>query len=134
MISFQDDHSRCVIGSEKVWNATGENAIRLLDGSVRRFSLLGQILTDQGTQLKPARGELSKFAAYCERLGIQHITASKRRPTTIGKIEAFHKAYEKEAHLFKKHWAFIRYYNYTRPHEALDYLTPATVYFRDLKM
>ncbi|MEW6592218.1 MAG: integrase core domain-containing protein, partial [Candidatus Hadarchaeota archaeon] len=25
--------------------------------------------------------------------------------------------------------AFIRYYNYERPHQALNYLTPARVYF-----
>ena len=68
---------------------------------------------------------------HCNELGIEHITASKRRPTTIGKIEAFHKAYEIESHLFNQHWSFIRYYNYTRPHEALNYLTPAEIYFKD---
>lgn len=134
MISFQDDHSRFVTGSVKVWDPTGENAIQLLKKSVRRFGVPTQVLTDQGTQFKPARGELSEFTGYCETLGIQHITASKRRPTTIGKIEAFHKTYVNEAYLFNKHWAFVRYYNYKRPHEALNYLTPATVYFRDHKV
>ncbi len=134
MISFQDDHSRFITGSMKMWNPTGESAMLLLENSVRRFGVPTQVLTDQGTQFKPARGELSEFTEYCRELGIQHITASKRRPTTIGKIEAFHKAYVNEAHLFTKHWTFVRYYNYTRPHEALNYLTPATVYFRDLKV
>jgi hypothetical protein len=78
----------------------------------------------------PAGGELSEFTDHCEELGIQHIVASKRRPTTTGKIEVFHKAYVNEAHLFIRHWAFVRYYNYTRPHDALNYLTPATIYFR----
>jgi len=134
MVSFQDDHSRFITGSKKVWNPTGESAILLLENSVRRFGVPTQVLTDQGTQFKPARGELSEFTEHCEELGIQHITASKRRPTTIGKIEAFHKAYVNEAHLFNKHWTFVRYYNYTRPHKALNYLTPATVYFRDCKV
>jgi transposase InsO family protein len=134
MISFQDDHSRFITGSEKVWNPSGENAIQLLEQSVRRFGVPGQVLTDRGTQFKPARGELSEFTEHCKEMGIQHIVASKRRPTTIGKIEAFHKAYENEAHLFNKHWTFIRYYNHKRPHEALNYLTPATVYFRDFKV
>ena len=48
-----------------------------------------------------------------------------------GKIEAFHKAYELESHLFREHWSFIRYYNYTRPHEAINYLTPAEIYLKD---
>jgi len=130
MISYQDDHSRFVTGSVKVWNPTGQNAILLLDRAVRRHGVPKQILTDQGTQFKPARGGTSEFANHCSELGIGHITASVRRPTTIGKIEAFHKAYETESHLFKEHWTFIRYYNYTRPHEGLNYLTPAEIYLK----
>jgi transposase InsO family protein len=128
MISYQDDHSRFITGSIKVWNPTGENAILLLDKAVKQHGVPKQILTDQGTQFKPSRGETSEFDRHCTELGIQHITESVRRPTTCGKIEAFHKAYELESHLFKEHWSFIRYYNYTRPHEALNYLTPAEIY------
>ena len=131
MISYQDDHSRFITGSVKVWNPTGENAVLLLERAVKRYGVPRQILTDQGTQFKPARGGTSQFATHCHELGIEHITASKRRPTTIGKIEAFHKAYEAESHLFNRHWSFIRYYNYTRPHEALNYLTPAEIYLKD---
>ena len=36
-----------------------------------------------------------------------------------------------QAHLFKEHWSFIRYYNYTRPHEGINYLTPAEIYLKD---
>ena len=103
----------------------------LLDKAVKRYGIPGQILTDQGTQFKPARGEASKFDMHCRELGIEHITASVRRPTTIGKIEAFHKAYEIESHLFNQHWSFIRYYNFTRPHEGIDYLTPAEIYLKN---
>jgi transposase InsO family protein len=134
MISYQDDHSRFITSSVKIWNPTGENAIQLLEKAVKKFGVPLQVLTDQGTQFTPARGELSQFTEYCQELGISHITASKRRPTTIGKIEAFHKAYVNEAHLFNAHWAFVRYYNWTRPHEALNYLTPAKIYFKDLKV
>jgi len=131
MISYQDDHSRFITGSVKIYSPTGENAMLLLDRAVRRFGVPKQILTDQGTQFKPARGETSAFDLHCRELGIEHICASVRRPTTCGKIEAFHKAYEVESHLFKEHWSFIRYYNYTRPHEGIDYLTPAEIYLKD---
>jgi hypothetical protein len=89
----------------------------LLNRAVRRFGVSRQILADQGTQFKSARGEegVSAFRRHCIDLGIEHITASVRRPTTCGKIEAFHKAYHVESHLFKEHCSFIRYYNYTRP-------------------
>jgi len=131
MISYQDDHSRFITGSVKIWDPTGENAMMLLDRAIKRYGVPEQVLTDQGTQFKPARGETSEFDRHCCELGIEHITASVRRPTTIGKIEAFHKAYEAESHLFKWHWSFVRYYNYTRPHEALNYLTPAEIYLKD---
>lgn len=51
-------------------------------------------------------------------------------PTTCGKIEAFHKAYQVESHLFKEHYSFIRYYDYTRLHEEINYLTPAEIYLK----
>jgi len=98
-----DDHSRFITGSVKVWDPTGENAVQLLEKAVRKYGVPEQILTDRGTRFKPARGETSDFARHCQIMGIEHITASKRRPTTIGKIEAFHKAYEVEAHLFSQH-------------------------------
>jgi len=131
MISYQDGRSRFITGSVKIWNPTGENAMLLLDRAVRRYGVPKQILTDQGTQFKPARGEISAFDMHCSELGIEHITASVRRPTTCGKIEAFHKAYELESHLFNEHWSFIRYYNYTRPHEGIGYLTPAEIYLKE---
>ncbi len=63
-------------------------------------------------------------------LGIEYIIASVCRPITCGKIEAFHKACQVESHLFKEHWSFIRYYNYTQPHEAINYLTSAEIYLK----
>jgi transposase InsO family protein len=103
----------------------------LLDKAVKRYGAPKQILTDHGTQFKPARGDASAFEIHCTQMGIEHITASVRRPTTCGKIEAFHKAYECEFHLFREHWSFIRYYNYTRPHEGIGYLTPAEIYLNN---
>ncbi len=73
MISYQDDHSRFITGSVKIYSPTGENAMLLLDKAVRRFGVPEQILTDQGTQFKPARGEISAFDIHCEELGIEHI-------------------------------------------------------------
>jgi putative transposase len=131
MISYQDDHSRFITGSVKIWNPTGENAMMLLDKAVKRYGTPRQILTDQGTQFTPARGEISAFDRHCAELCIEHIMASVRRPTTCGKIEAFHKAYQTESHLFREHWSFIRYYNFTRPHEGINYLTPAEIYLKD---
>ena len=133
MISYLDDHSRFVPGSEIHYDPTGEHAIHLLEDCIHQYGKPDQVLTDQGTQFYPARGEISAFTEFCTGNGIDHITASIRRPSTIGKIEAFHKAYKYEAWMFATHHEFIHYWNYERPHQGIKYLYPADVYFKDLK-
>jgi putative transposase len=133
MISYLDDHSRYVPGSEIHYDPTGEHAIHLLEECIHQYGKPDQILTDQGTQFHPARGDQSAFTEFCSGNDIQHIIASVRRPSTIGKIEAFHKAYEAEAWMFNTHQEFIYYWNYERPHQGIHYLYPADIYFRDLK-
>lgn len=133
MISYLDDHSRFVPGSRIHHNPTAEHAIRLLEDSMTRYGKPQQILTDRGTQFHPARGDESEFTQFCSGNGIQHIVTSVRRPSTIGKIEAFHKAYTIEAQMFTSHTRFVDYWNYERPHQGLNYLYPAEVYFKDQK-
>ena len=132
MISYLDDHSRYVPGSEVHHNPTGEHVIHLLEECIHQYGKPDQILTDQGTQFHPARGDCSAFTEFCSGNGIEHIMASIRRPSTIGKIEAFHKAYEAESWMFKTHNEFINYWNYQRLHQGIGYLYPADIYFRDL--
>jgi len=57
--------------------------------------------------------------------------ASKRRPTTTGKIERYHRTYEDEHRMFENIGEFVKYYNYERPNQAIGYLYPGEVYFRD---
>jgi len=130
MITYLDDYSRFIPGSEVFGNATSWNAIYLLQECIDRYGAPQQILTDQGVQFHTTQqGGKTKFRKFCERHSIQHIVASKRRPTTIGKVERFHRSYEEEAWRYSDHTEYIQHYNYERPHQALDYLTPAGVYF-----
>jgi transposase InsO family protein len=131
MISYLDDHSRFIPGSRIHHNPTAEHAIKLLEESVSEYGKPDQILTDRGTQFYPARGGVSEFTEFCTGNGIEHIVASVRRPSTIGKIEAFHKAYVCESWMFPTHREFIHYWNYERPHQGIRYLYPADVYFHD---
>lgn len=131
MISYLDDHSRFVPGSRIQHNPTAEHAIKLLEESMKEYGKPNQILTDRGSQFYPARGGRSEFTEFCSGNGIQHIVTSVRRPSTIGKIEAFHKAYVYEGWMFPSHRGFIRYWNYERPHQGIRYLYPADVYFHD---
>jgi transposase InsO family protein len=133
MISYLDDHSRFIPSSRIHHNPTAEHAIKLLEESMKQYGKPDQILTDRGTQFYPARGEgPSTFTEFCNGNSIQHIVTSVRRPSTIGKIEAFHKSYKLEAWMFPTHKQFVNYWNYERPHQGISYLYPADVYFRDL--
>ena len=131
MLSFLDDHSRFIVGSKIFGDATSENVLHLLQACMKRFGKPREILTDQGTQFNSARDGVSQFTQFCIDNDVKHIVASKRRPTTIGKIESFHKAYQLESEMFRTHRAYLLYWNYKRPHQALEYLYPADVYFRD---
>jgi transposase len=132
MISFLDDHSRFIPGSRTHHNPTAKHAITLLEESISQYGKPEQVLTDRGTQFYPARGGISEFTQFCTGNGIQHIVTSVRRPSTIGKIEAFHKAYVCESWMFPSHRGFIHYWNYERPHQGIRYLYPAGVYFHDI--
>ena len=103
----------------------------LLDRAVKRYGAPEQILTDQGTQFTPARGEISAFDRHCSELGIEHIMASVRRPTLVARLKLSIKLRDWNLICSKKHWSFIRYYNYVRPHEGINYLTPAEIYLKD---
>jgi len=131
MISYLDDHSRFIPGSRIHHNPTTKHAIKLLEESMKQYGKPDQILTDRGTQFHPARGGNSEFTEFCSGNGIQHIVASVRRPSTIGKIEAFHKAHKYEAWMFPTHTSFVNYWNYERPHQGIGCLYPADIYFRD---
>jgi len=134
MITFLDDHSRFIPASQVFENANTENALEVLEQAIDEHGKPKQILTDQGVQFYTWQEDgKTKFTKCLERSEIQHIVASKKRPTTIGKVERFHGSYEQEAWRFGTHEEYIHHYNYERPHQALGYLTPADVYFNECK-
>lgn len=134
MITYLDDYSRYITASQVFDHANTENALMVLEEALGQYQAPGQILTDQGVQFYTwQEGGKTQFTKYLERNSIQHIVASKRRPTTTGKVERFHRSYEEEAWRYPSHQDYIKHYNQERPHQALDYLTPANVYFKNCK-
>ena len=129
LITILDDHSRYITGSQIFKDGTTENVIWLLDQAIHEYAKPREILTDHGTQFWSVRRGESTFDTYCHEKGIKHILGGIGKPTTQGKIERWFRTYDKEHARFPLHWKFIQYYNYERPHMALDYSTPAEVYF-----
>ncbi|MFZ2456806.1 MAG: DDE-type integrase/transposase/recombinase [Candidatus Altiarchaeia archaeon] len=132
MVTYIDDYSRFIPASRIFANATTENALKVLQEALDAYGTPRQILTDQGVQFYTWQEGKTEFTKFLERRHIQHIVASKRRPTTTGKVERFHRSFEEEAWRYPTHLKYIHHYNYERPHQALNYLTPATVYFNEM--
>jgi transposase InsO family protein len=133
MITYLDDCSRFIPASDVFDNANTENALDVLKQAMSEYGKPQQILTDQGVQFYTwQEGGKTQLTKYLERNEIQHIVASKRRPTTIGKVERFNGSYEREAWRFSTHGKYIHHYNYELPHQALGYLTPADVYSKEV--
>lgn len=133
MTTYLDDYSRFIPSSQVFENANTENALAVPEEAIDEHGTPKQILTDQGVQFYTWQEDgKTQFTKYLERKGIQHIVASKRRPTTIGKVERFHRSYEEEAWRYPNHGMYIQHYNYERPHQALNYSTPADIYFREV--
>jgi len=132
LITILDDNSRFVTGSEIFTEGTAENVIWLFDKAVHEYTRPMEILTDHGSQFWSVRKGESSFDAYCQQHGIEHILGGIGKPTTQGKIERWFRTYDLEHARFQFHRKFIHYYNYERPHMALNYSTPAEVYFRSV--
>lgn len=138
--TYIDDHARFITGGKEFSeNITGEIALEILQKAGKKYGFPEQVLTDQGSEFYDAPSKVKKqgvtyFTRTLNELGIQHIVASKRRPTTIGKIEAFHKGVKYEAPKldmdFRK---YVSYWNNKRPHQELKYKIPKDVYFKDFK-
>ena len=134
MLTYIDDHSRYILGSRRFDEASTYNSIRLLESVCKKYGYPEQVLTDNGTQFCNNHNDNpSQFTQFCLDNGIEHIRTSKKRPTTTGKIEAFHGCYEREAWRFNSHEAYIRHWNHARPNGAIGYLYPVEVFFKDMK-
>ena len=139
LFSIIDDHSRFILASKVISAETFENAIAVLRSAIAMFGKPRQILTDHGSQFFANKGGLSQFDLACRKLGIHHILAGVRKPTTTGKIERWHRTLKDELLRFCKDISvfitrlpdYIEWYNAHRPHWGIDLRTPLNVYHAD---
>jgi len=138
LVAFMDDHSRFITGYALHASCTAPLVIEAFKAAVVSVGAPEEVLTDNGPQYITWRGT-SKFAAELQRRGIKHIVATPRRPQTLGKVERFWGTMWREclasavfldlADAQKRVGHFIDYYNFQRPHQGIDGLTPADRFF-----
>jgi transposase InsO family protein len=129
-----DDHSR--IGFTDVYPDQGElSAVQFLQNLVTYYRSLGvqvrRILTDNGSAFNA-----KSFARSCESLGVKHSFTRPFRPQTNGKAERFIQSalrewaygipytHSHERSAMLERW--IHHYNWHRPHQGINGLTPAS--------
>ena len=141
LISIMDDHSRLIVAYKITISPTAQVIIELLGRAIRMFGKPRQILTDHGSQFFSNKGGEATFDQFCRINGITHILAGVRKPTTIGKVERWHRTLEdellkfcKDIEEFKERLpGYIEWYNTQRLHWALGLRTPLEVYLADFK-
>lgn len=90
-----DDHSRFITGWALLQRESMDDAIAVVEESIRRYGKPEAILTDRGATFHTWSG-IGRFDRVLEGYDIDHILASAEHPQTCGKVEAVNKAIQKE--------------------------------------
>ncbi len=142
LVSIVDDYSRFIVAHRVFTAQNASNINMVLRDAVEKYGLPRQLLTDRGGQFYSWNG-ITSFQELLGNLDVEHILTRPQSPTTIGKIESFHRNIQKEL-LRRKHFSsikeaaeaidkYIKYYNYERVHMGIDYLVPADRFFNASK-
>ena len=126
--TFIDDCSRYILGIELFKRRTTENILGQLETIIDEYGKPRQIITDHGTQYYASKGQVSCFTVFCKDQGIQHIFGGIGKPTTLGKIERFHRTFRATYPRFNSLETFVDYYNNERPHAGIGYKIPSQVF------
>jgi len=137
--AFMDDHSRYVVSLVMAHHQKSSLVMEALSRGIADYGAPREILTDQGRQYTAWRGSTA-FEEELRRNGIAHVKSRPHHPQTCGKIERFWKTMWEEF-LSRTVFAdfddcqrrvalFVQHYNFQRPHQGLEGLTPADRFFR----
>lgn len=143
LVTGIDDHSRFVVIAAVVAVPSGRAVCTAFTAAMRRYGVPFEVLTDNGKQftgkhMKPQPVEVM-FERICRENGITQRRTKPRSPTTTGKIERFHKTFRREfldyVAPFESLTAaqeaidgWVQAYNHQRPHQALQMVTPASLF------
>jgi transposase InsO family protein len=139
IVTGVDDHSRFCVLARVVERATGRAICLAFAQALERYGAPEEVLSDNGKQFTDrfGRGGEVLFDKICRRNGIAHRLTAPSSPTTTGKVERFHQTLRREllddappfVSLLEAQAAlddWVREYNASRPHQALDVRAPVT--------
>jgi transposase InsO family protein len=136
ILSFLDDHSRVALRVKALLQATTDATWDTFCEAIALWGVpLGQ-LSDNGLNFSGRlRGVEVRFEIELRAIGVVPKTSRPYHPQTCGKVERFQQTLKKWLRrqplaadideLQAQLDAFVAYYNFQRPHRALDRRTPA---------
>jgi hypothetical protein len=138
LVAFMDDHSRFLVSYGLHASASGALVLEVLRAAIASYGPPDEILTDNGPQYVTWRGK-SQFSRELEQQGIRQVVSRPKHPQTLGKVERFWGTLWREClqravfldleDARRRIGLFIDHYNFQRPHQGLDGLTPADRFF-----
>jgi transposase InsO family protein len=135
---FLDDHSRFIAAWALESQARSDLVTDCVLDGIQKYGKPVEVLTDQGPQYFSWRGK-SRFQKLLLKEGIKHVVARSHHPQTVGKTERLWKTIAaefwdrahpeelEEARERLGHW--VSFYNFFRPHQSLNGMTPADRFF-----
>jgi transposase InsO family protein len=137
-LTITDAYSRYWLRCRAVAKTDGVAAKAVFEAVFREYGLPEAIRTDNGPPLASAApAGLSRLSMWWLRLGIRHERIAPGHPEQNGRHERMPQTLQEEtasppaSTLRRQQEAFVRFeqeYNQERPHEALDYRPPASLY------
>jgi len=137
-LTMTDAASRYLLRCVAVDKTDTARVRAVMEAAFRQHGMPHAIRTDNGAPFaSPAPAGLSRLALWWIRLGIRHERIAPGKPQQNGRHERFHLTLKQETaspaersrSAQQRAFAdFQRIYNELRPHQALDYDTPASRY------
>lgn len=137
-LTISDGHSRYLLRTQALARPTLQAVRPVFDATFCEYGLPHAIRTDNGVPFASTCGiGLSRLAVGWIDLGITPERIAPGKPQQNGRHERMHRTLKAEtlnppaATLRKQQQRFDHFqeeYNHSRPHQALDYRTPASVY------
>jgi putative transposase len=135
LLGIIDDKSRFMVFTGLFNSASAENTVIGLQCAIQQYGAPKEMVTDNGSHFKniPKKRVIKELEVLEKKYGIKHIFIRVGHPQSNGKIERLFGSYKQEFPLMAHPdvndcISWMRYYNFERIHQSLNYETPASVY------
>lgn len=137
-LTIEDACTRYLLRCRAVEKTDGAHTRAVFEAVFREYGMPESMRTDNGAPFaSPAPGGLSRLSIWWIRLGLRHERIDPGCPQQNGRHERMHETLKQEtarppqSNIPKQQVAFERFekdYNFERPHEAIHYATPGSLY------